>query len=66
MNNTDWIMLAFGAASLAGGIITIRRPKTDSTAALGWVWLAIGVLFLVGVVFDLRFLKVAVELFFGG
>jgi hypothetical protein len=71
MGLLDWGALILGAGLIATGIRAIRRQqasvpeKYEGQAAvrLGWLWIGLGALFVVGAIFDVGFLKTLSRLF---
>jgi len=67
----DWAALIVGGGLVFSGVRAIRRreahvPERYEGAAavnLGWLWLALGALFLAAVLLDLSFLKSLFRLF---
>jgi hypothetical protein len=71
MGFLDWAALIIGAGLIFSGIRTIRRRRAnvpelwegDRAVRLGWLWLVMGGLFVLAVVFDIGFLKTFFRLF---
>jgi len=71
MGFLDWAALILGAMLIFSGIRAIRRRQAnvpelwegDSAVRLGWLWIVLGVLFVLAVVFDIGFLKAFFRLF---
>lgn len=71
MDLLDWVALVVGTGLICSGVLAIRRrrvkvPEEHSgkgAVALGWVWIALGVLFLISVVFQIPWLKSFFKLF---
>ena len=68
----DWAFVILGAALMFSGWRTIRKRRTraegreyEGTAAarLGWLWLILGLLLILAVVFDVAILKSFGKLF---
>jgi len=67
----DWAALIVGAGLIASGVRAIRRRqarvpeeyKGDSAVRLGWLWIGLGALFVLAVIFDIAFLKTLFRLF---
>lgn len=67
----EWAALIVGAGLIASGVRAIRRQKVhvpeEYTGAravrLGWLWIALGALFVLAVIFDIAFLKTLFRLF---
>lgn len=61
----DGAALIIGAALILSGIRAIRRRRADvpepyegtGAVRLGWLWIGLGVLFIVAVILDISFLK---------
>jgi hypothetical protein len=61
----DGAALIVGAALIITGIRAIRRRRADvpepyegaGAVRLGWLWIGLGVLFILAVIFDVSFLK---------
>ena len=71
MGFLDWATLILGAGLIFSGIRAIRRREAnvperwegDSAVRLGWLWIVLGSLFVLAVVFDIGFLKAFFRLF---
>jgi hypothetical protein len=71
MGLLDWPALILGAGLIFSGIRAIRRREAhvperwegDSAVRLGWLWIVLGSLFVLAVVFDIGFLKTFFHLF---
>jgi len=71
MGFMDWTALILGAALIASGVCAIRRRQAtvpelyvgESAVCLGWLWIGLGALFLLAVIFDIAFLKTLFRLF---
>lgn len=67
----DWFALVMGVGLIVSGLLAIRRqeakvPETwtgEKAVALGWLWIILGALFVLGVVFDIAWLKTLFRLF---
>jgi hypothetical protein len=67
----DWAALILGSVLIASGVRAIRRRQTyvpelregDSAIRLGCLWIGLGALFVLGVIFDIAFLKSLFRLF---
>ena len=67
----EWAALVVGAGLIAGGVRAIRRRQAstpeqregESAVRLGWLWIGLGTLFVVAVMFDVGFLKSLFRLF---
>ena len=65
MGFLDGAALIFGAALIISGVRAIRRRRADipesykgaGAVRLGWLWIGLGVLFILAVIFDVTFLK---------
>ena len=73
MHVPEWIMLLFGIVCIFSGVRAIRKRavNTDvaeftggSAAKLGWLWIVMGIIFLLAVIFDIQFIKAAIQFFF--
>jgi len=73
MRVPEWIMVVFGVVGIYSGVRAIRKRevntdvaefKGNSATRLGWLWIAMGILFLLAVLFDIQFLKAAIRIFF--
>jgi hypothetical protein len=73
MQVPGWIRLIFGVVCIVSGSRAIKKRavSTDvadftggSAARVGWLWIGMGSLCLLAVVFDIGFLKAAVRFFF--
>jgi hypothetical protein len=71
MNFFDWAALIIGAALIVSGVRAIRRRQAsvpeqyegESAVRLGWLWIGMGVLFVLAVIFDIALLKTLFRLF---
>lgn len=71
MDFFDWAALILGAGLIASGIRAIRRRQADvperyegkSAVRLGWLWIGLGTLFMLAVIFDIALLKTLFRLF---
>jgi hypothetical protein len=71
MGFLDWAALIIGAGLIASGVRAIRRRQArvpeEYTGAravrLGWLWIGLGTLFVLAVIFDIAFLKTLFRLF---
>ena len=71
MGFLDWAALIVGAGLVASGVRAIRRRRANvpepwegmSAVRLGWVWIGLGVLFVLAVIFDIHPLKTVFRLF---
>jgi hypothetical protein len=71
MEFLDWMALIIGAGLIVSGIPTIYRRQANvpekyegsRAVSLGWLWIGLGVLFILSVVFDIGFLKTLFRLF---
>ena len=71
MGFLEWAALIVGAGLIASGVRAIRRQKArvpeEYTGAravrLGWLWIGLGALFVLAVIFDIAFLKTLFHLF---
>ncbi len=71
MQFLDWAALIMGSVLIASGVRAIRRREAKgpeqylgaSAVRLGWLWVALGTLFLAAVIFDIAWLKSFFRLF---
>jgi len=71
MELLDGLSLLIGSGLIASGVRAIVRqeahvpePWTGARAVrLGWLWIGLGVAFVLGVLFDIAFLKTLFRLF---
>jgi hypothetical protein len=71
MDFFDWAALIFGAGLIGSGVRAIRRRQAnvpeqyqgEGAVRLGWLWIGLGTLFLLAVIFDIDFLKTLFRLF---
>jgi hypothetical protein len=71
MGFIDWAGLIVGAGLIASGVRAIRRRQVrvpeeytgDSAVRLGWLWIGLGALFALAVIFDIAFLKTLFRIF---
>ena len=71
MGFIDWAALVVGATLIASGVRAIRRRQAcvpeayegDRAVRLGWIWIGLGTLFVLAVMFDIVFLKNLFRLF---
>jgi hypothetical protein len=67
----DWAALIIGAGLIASGVCAIHRRKADvpehyegvKAIRLGWLWIGLGALFILGAVFNIAFLRTLFRLF---
>ena len=67
----DWAALIIGAGLIASGVRAIRQREAnvpeqyegESAVRLGWLWIGMGTLFMLAVLFDIGFLKTLFRLF---
>ena len=67
----EWAALIVGAGLITSGVRAIRRQKvhvpeeyTGTRAVhLGWLWIGLGPLFVLAVIFNIAFLKTLFRLF---
>ena len=67
----EWSALVVGAGLTCSGVRAIRRRearvpeqyKGESAVRLGWLWILLGILFIMSVIFDVTFLKTFFRLF---
>ena len=71
MGFLDWAALILGVGLIVSGARAIRRRRAsvperwEGTGAirLGWLWIGLGFLFVLAVIFDIRLLKTVFRLF---
>ncbi len=71
MGFMDWAALILGAGLIASGVRAIRRRQAnipelyegERAVRLGWLWIGLGALFVLAVIFDIAFLKTLFRLF---
>jgi len=71
MDFLDWAALILGSALIGSGVRAIRRSQVnvpelregESAVRLGWLWIGLGVLFVLGVLFDIPFLRTLFRIF---
>jgi hypothetical protein len=71
MDFLDWAALIIGAGLIVSGIRAIRRRRTsvpelyegERAVRLGWLWIGMGALFVLAIIFDIGFLKALFRLF---
>lgn len=71
MDVMDWAALILGAGLIASGARAVRRRRASvpeqwegkSAVRLGWLWIGLGILFLLAVAFDIHPLKTVFRLF---
>jgi hypothetical protein len=67
----DWAALIIGAGLIVSGVHAIRRRQAnvpeqyegERAVRLGWLWIGLGILFMLSVIFDIAFLKTLFRLF---
>jgi len=67
----EWGALIVGAGLVYSGVRAIRRGeahvpeqyKGESAVRLGWLWIVLGILFMLSALFDIPFLKTFFRLF---
>ena len=67
----EWSALVVGAGLTCSGVRAIRRRearvpeqyKGESAVRLGWLWIVLGMLFILSVIFDIAPLKTLFRLF---
>jgi hypothetical protein len=67
----DWAALVIGAGLIFSGVRAIRRREAnvpeqyqgESAVRLGWLWIVLGSLFILSVIFDIALLKTLFRLF---
>lgn len=71
MTFLDWSALIIGTGLMVSGIRAIYRHETNvpekyegkRAVSLGWLWIGLGVLFVLSAVLDISFLKILFQLF---
>ena len=71
MGFLDWAALIIGAGLIVSGVLAIRRRQANvperyegrKAVGLGWLWIGLGALFLIAVLFDIALLKTFFKLF---
>lgn len=71
MQFADAAALILGAILIGSGVRAIRRRRADvperyegaRAVGLGWLWIALGTLFIAGTLFDLAAVKAVFHLF---
>jgi hypothetical protein len=71
MGFLDWAALIIGVGLIASGVRAIRRRqarvpeeyKGERAVRLGWLWIGLGTLFVLAVIFNIAFLKTLFRLF---
>jgi len=67
----DWAALIIGAGLVVSGMLAIRRREANvperyegvKAVGLGWLWIGLGTLFIIAVLFDIALLKTFFKLF---
>jgi hypothetical protein len=71
MGFMDWAALILGAGLIASGTRAVRRRQASvpeewegkRAVRLGWLWIGLGLLFVLAVIFDIHLLKTVFRLF---
>jgi hypothetical protein len=71
MEFLDWVALIVSAGLIYSGVLAIYRCETHvpelykgkSAVRLGWLWILLGVLFILAVIFDINLLKTFLRIF---
>ena len=71
MGFLDWAALIIGAGLVVSGMLAIRRREANvperyegvKAVGLGWLWIGLGALFILAVLFDIASLKAFFRLF---
>jgi hypothetical protein len=71
MGFLDWAALIVGFGLIVSGVRAIRRRqarvpeeyKGERAVRLGWLWIGLGTLFVLAVIFNIAFLKTLFRLF---
>lgn len=67
----DWAALIIGTGLIVSGVRAINRGQANvpelyeggKAVGLGWLWIGLGALFIMAVLFDISFLKTFFRLF---
>jgi cell division protein FtsW (lipid II flippase) len=71
MSFLDWAALILGVGLIASGVRAIRRRQASvperyeghAAVRLGWLWIGLGALFVLAVMFDVETLRTLFRLF---
>jgi hypothetical protein len=71
MSFMDWAALILGVGLIVSGVRAIRRRQANvpeqyegaSAVRLGWLWIGLGALFVLGVICDIALLKTLFRVF---
>jgi len=71
MHFFDWAALIIGAGLIASGVRAVYRRQANipeeykgrKAVHLGYLWIGLGVMFMLAVIFDIAFLKMLFRLF---
>lgn len=71
MEFLDWLAIIIGAGLIFSGVRAVRRrmvkvPETYEgvrAVRIGWLWICMGMLFIISIIFDIGFLKFLFRLF---
>jgi hypothetical protein len=71
MGFLDWAALIIGSGLIGSGVLAIRRRQANvpdryeggKAVGLGWLWIGLGALFVIAVLFDIALLKTFFRLF---
>jgi hypothetical protein len=71
MDFLDWAALIIGIGLICSGVRTILRRQARvpelyegaRAVGLGWLWIVMGALFVIAIMFDIGFLKTLFRLF---
>jgi hypothetical protein len=71
MDFIDWAAVVVGGGLIASGVRAIRRRRASvpeeyegqSAFYLGWLWIGLGALFVLAVIFDIACLKALFRIF---
>ena len=71
MEFLDWLAIIIGAGLIFSGVRAVRRrmvkvPETYEgvrAVRIGWLWICMGTLFIISIIFDIGFLKFLFRLF---
>jgi hypothetical protein len=66
----DWAAIILGAGLIISGVRAVRRRRADvpepwvgaSAVRLGWLWIGLGIVFVLAAIFDIRRLKTVFRL----
>jgi len=73
MSIASWFIILFGVISIISGVRAIRKRYVNTdvdeyrgTSAVRWgvLWIVLGSLFILGAVFDIQWLRAAINFYF--